>query len=120
MAVEKYMEEAIAAGTQFDIVVLDPPKLAPNKKVLPQAIQKYTKLNAAAMQLVTPGGVLMTCSCSSAMTLSGEFTKMLVTASRKARRSITIVRDAGASIDHVLNPSFTQGRYLTNVTVIVH
>lgn len=113
------MEEAISMNRLFDVVVLDPPKLAPSKKVLPQAQQKYTKLNAAAMQLVAPGGILMTCSCSSAMTQSGEFMKMLVTASRKARRSITVIRDAAAATDHVLNPSFAQGLYLTNVSVIV-
>lgn len=105
---------------QWDVVVLDPPKLAPSKKVLPQATQKYMKLNAAAMQLVAPGGVLMTCSCSSAMTQSGDFTKMLVVASRKARRSMTIIREASAATDHVLNPSFGQGLYLTNVSVIVN
>lgn len=114
------MEEAISMNKQFDVLILDPPKLAPSKKVLPQAQQKYTKLNAAAMQLVAPGGVLMTCSCSSAMTQSGDFTKMLVAASRKARRSMTIIRDAGASTDHVLNPSFAQGVYMTNVTVIMN
>lgn len=120
MSVEKYMEEAAAMNKQYDVVVLDPPKLAPSKKVLPQAQQKYTKLNAAAMKLVSPGGILMTCSCSSAMTQSGDFVGMLVVASRKARKSITVIRDAAASTDHVLNPSFAQGRYLTNVSVIVN
>lgn len=45
----------------------DPPKLAPNKRALERAKQKYVKLNAAAMRLVAPGGLLMTCSCSGAV-----------------------------------------------------
>lgn len=45
----------------------DPPKLAPNRQALEAASRKYTKLNAAAMRLLKPGGLLMTCSCSGAI-----------------------------------------------------
>jgi 23S rRNA G2069 N7-methylase RlmK/C1962 C5-methylase RlmI len=117
--VEEFMRDAILQNKLYDIVVLDPPKLAPTKKVLPQATNKYLSLNTAALRLVRPGGMLMTCSCSSAMTLGGGFQAMLVKASRKARCSITILRSSGAAADHVLNPSFPEGQYLTNVTVAV-
>ena len=36
----------------YDLVVLDPPKLAPNAKTLPRALAKYKSLNAAAMRAV--------------------------------------------------------------------
>lgn len=62
---------------KWDLVVLDPPKLAPNRKSLQRAMGKYQRLNTAAMQLVRPGGLLMTCSCSGAMTQSDEFLPML-------------------------------------------
>ena len=62
---------------EWDIIILDPPKLAPNRKALPRATGKYQRLNTAAMRLVKPGGLLMTCSCSGAMTQSGEFMSML-------------------------------------------
>jgi 23S rRNA G2069 N7-methylase RlmK/C1962 C5-methylase RlmI len=48
-------------------VCADPPKLAPNRRALERAKQKYVKLNVAAMRLVTRGGLLMTCSCSGAV-----------------------------------------------------
>lgn len=62
--VESYMKEAAATGEKFDIVILDPPKLAPSRQALDRASRKYAKLNVAAGRLVKPGGVLMTCSCS--------------------------------------------------------
>ena len=45
----------------------DPPKLAPKKRDVLRATPKYRKLNAAALRLVKPGGLLMTCSCSGAV-----------------------------------------------------
>jgi hypothetical protein len=75
--VAAFMQSAVVEGRTWDVVVLDPPKLAPSKKVLDRAAAKYRKLNALAMQLVTPGGLLMTCSCSGAMTQSGLFSSVL-------------------------------------------
>lgn len=75
--VAAFMAAALAAGRSWDVVVLDPPKLAPTKKVLDRAAAKYRRLNALAMQLTAPGGLLMTCSCSGAMTQSGTFPTVL-------------------------------------------
>lgn len=113
------MDTAYQQGRKWDIVVLDPPKLAPNKKVLERAVRKYTALNEAAIKLVNPGGLLMTCSCSAAMTQSGEFVPMVVNAARKSRKLVTVIRSAGAAADHVLSPSYSLGKYLTNVLVSV-
>lgn len=41
-------------------MIVDPPKLAPNKKALPRATSRYKRLNAAALELVAPGGILVT------------------------------------------------------------
>lgn len=54
------MQMAATNGDLFDLVILDPPKLAPNKKALPRATSRYRRLNAAAIQLVVPGGILVT------------------------------------------------------------
>ena len=71
------MLDADMGAQTWDVVVLDPPKLAPNRKALPRAAGKYKRLNTAAMRLVKSGGLLMTCSCSGAMTQSGDFLPML-------------------------------------------
>lgn len=81
------------------------------------ACRRYLRLNVRAMALVAPGGLLTTCSCSGAMTQSGDFVPMLLEAAAEAGRSASVVRVAGAAGDHPLNPAFPEGRYLTAVTV---
>ena len=117
----QFMRTALSEGKQWDIVVLDPPKLAPNKKSLQNALRRYESLNAVAMQLVRPGGLLMTCSCSGAVAQSGgEFESMLQKASKRARRKVQVVRKGGAAVDHPLDPGYPEGQYLTNITMIVN
>ena len=66
------------------------------------------------------GGLLMTCSCSGAMTQSGEFESVVAEAAVAAGRHMTVLRHAGAAPDHTLNPSYPEGAYLTNVLVCAH
>jgi 23S rRNA G2069 N7-methylase RlmK/C1962 C5-methylase RlmI len=72
------------------------------------------------MKLLKPGGLLMTCSCSGAMTQSGEFESMVAEAAVAAGRHITVLRHAGAAPDHTLNPCYPEGAYLTNLLVCAH
>lgn len=73
--IHRFMQEADAEERQWDIIVLDPPKLAPSRKSLERARSKYKALNRLAIRLVKPGGMLTTCTCSGAMTQSGTFTR---------------------------------------------
>jgi 23S rRNA G2069 N7-methylase RlmK/C1962 C5-methylase RlmI len=82
-------------------------------------VLRYQKLNALALRLVAPGGLLTTCSCSGAMTQSEEFMPMLMDAAVEAQRLITTLRVSGAAPDHPLHPAYPEGRYLTAVTVRV-
>lgn len=60
--VPNFLRTADANGDRYDIVILDPPKLAPSKAVLEKATNKYMKINAAALRVVAPGGLLLTVS----------------------------------------------------------
>lgn len=71
--ISAFMAAAAEEGRTWDVVVLDPPKLAPSRASLQRATAKYRALNQAALKLVAPGGLLMTCTCSGAMTQSGAF-----------------------------------------------
>lgn len=103
-----------AAGSAFDMVILDPPKLAPTRNTLSKAISKYTKINAAGMSLLSQGGLLLTCSCSAAMTQSpGAFVDMLQRAAGQAGRQFTILSMGSAAKDHPVSPCYLEGRYLT-------
>ncbi|PRQ30330.1 putative 23S rRNA (cytosine(1962)-C(5))-methyltransferase [Rosa chinensis] len=115
----EFMKGALSRNESFDIVILDPPKLAPRKKVLQNASGMYRNLNSLAMQLTRKGGLLMTCSCSGAMTQSGTFLRILQSAASAAGRKITVLRDAGAACDHTIDPSYPEGKYLSNILLRV-
>src|SRR5207248_9570856 len=53
-----------AAGQQFDTIILDPPKFAQNQRQVESACRGYKDINLLAFQLIRPGGLLMTFSCS--------------------------------------------------------
>lgn len=111
----EFMKDAVARNESWDIVILDPPKLAPRRKVLQSASGMYRNLNSLAMQLTRRGGLLMTCSCSGAMTQSGTFMRILQGAASMAGRKITLLRQAGAACDHPIDPSYPEGAYLSNI-----
>ncbi|XP_077221431.1 S-adenosyl-L-methionine-dependent methyltransferases superfamily protein isoform X2 [Tasmannia lanceolata] len=110
----EFMKGASSRNESWDLVILDPPKLAPRRKVLQSASGMYRNLNSLAMQITKRGGLLMTCSCSGAMTQSGMFLRILQGAASMASRKITVVRQAGAACDHPIDPAYPEGAYLSN------
>ena len=58
-----YMREMIAQGRQYDVVVLDPPKLVRRRAELEEGTRKHFDLNRLAMRLVRPGGLMLSCCC---------------------------------------------------------
>lgn len=110
---------------RFDVVVLDPPKLAPSVKALQRASRKYHSLNRDAIKLIDDkGGLLMTCTCSAAMTQKDGgkyFLEMVQQASLSAQREVTLLRVSGAAPCHTQSPfSFPAGNYLTAALFMVH
>ncbi|XP_050278640.1 uncharacterized protein LOC126720344 isoform X1 [Quercus robur] len=115
----EFMKGALSKNESWDVIIVDPPKLAPRKKVLQSALGMYRTLNSLAMQLTKRGGLLMTCSCSGAMTQSGMFLPTLQGAASMAGRKITVLRQAGAACDHPIDPSYPEGAYLANILLRV-
>ncbi|XP_020528561.1 uncharacterized protein LOC18443228 isoform X2 [Amborella trichopoda] len=115
----EFMKNAASRGEAWDLVILDPPKLAPCRKVLQRATGMYRNLNSLALRITKKGGLLMTCSCSGAMTQSGTFLRTLQGAASMAGRKITVLRQAGAASDHPVDPSYPEGSYLSNVLLRV-
>lgn len=102
-----------------DIVICDPPKLAPSVKDLARATPKYRKLNGLAMRSLKPGGLLLSCTCSAAMTQSGGFVTMLQEAAQAEGRALTVLRVTGPAADHVIHPACPESSYLTAVLAFV-
>eukprot|EP01038_Epipyxis_sp_PR26KG_P015096 gene15096-20313_t len=114
------MENLLKDNQYFDIVICDPPKLAPTKKSLDNAMNKYTKINTLGLSLVSPeGGLMLTCTCSSAMTQSGEFENMISKAAKLAKREVKVVSVQGAGGDHPILTTYPEGKYLTAVLLHV-
>jgi len=118
---ERTMQELINQGRTFDMVICDPPKLAPKRADLPRATRKYKQINTLAMQLVSKkGGLLLTCTCSAAMTHSGKFEEMVHSAARAAGRDVTIVSKSGAAPDHPTVVACPESNYLTALLLYVY
>jgi 23S rRNA (cytosine1962-C5)-methyltransferase len=100
------------AGERHDLVVLDPPKLAPTLRALDRARSAYEGLNAAALRLVEPGGVLATCSCSAALGPE-ELLRLVAVAARRVGRRVDVLAVGGQAPDHPTPAAFPEGRYLT-------
>ena len=112
-----YMHDQLASGAAgtYDIVILDPPKLAPNRAALAKAAGRYRRLNEAAARLVSSGGLLLSCSCSGAMTQSGEFPGLVADAAAAAGRSAALLGVFGAAQCHVRAAGCPESNYLTAV-----
>lgn len=105
-------------GRQFDVVVLDPPKFAPSSHHLDKALRAYKEINRAGMQLLKPGGLLFTFSCSGAVD-AALFEKTIAMAGAEAMthgvdKSIDfrIIKRLSSGADHPLLTSFPEGDYL--------
>lgn len=77
-------------GKTFDVIVLDPPKFADNKSQLNGACRGYKDINMIALQLLNPGGVLLTFSCSGLMP-ADLFQKIVADAALDAKREIQFI-----------------------------
>jgi len=93
------MKDYAAAGRQYDVIVLDPPAFAKSKKNLPAALRGYKELNLRAMKMLRPGGSLVTCSCSFAVS-EEDFLAMLTEAAQDAHRSVRIIEKRTQAKDH--------------------
>ena len=93
------MRDYASAGTQYDTIVLDPPAFAKSKKHLESALRGYKELNLRALKMLRPGGVLVTCSCSFAVS-EEDFFAVLNEAAQDAHRSVRVLGKRTQAKDH--------------------
>jgi 23S rRNA (cytosine1962-C5)-methyltransferase len=106
-----YLRDRSEEAPAFDLVVLDPPAFAKNKEALPAARRGYKEVNLRAMQVLRPGGVLVTASCS--YHLSEEALEALVLdAANDAGRRVQVLERRGAGRDHPVLLGVPETRYL--------
>jgi len=102
----------------FDVIVMDPPAFVKSRKQIAEATKGYLTINRRALELLLPGGYLVTCSCSFHMGREA-FREMLVTAARLARREVRLVATCSQAADHPVLLSFPESEYLKCIVLQV-
>jgi 23S rRNA (cytosine1962-C5)-methyltransferase len=95
----------------FDAIVLDPPAFAKSKRAAASALRGYKELTLRALRLLSPGGTLVTCSCSHHVSL-GDFTGIVAEAAADAGRRVQLLETRAAAPDHPEILTLPETRYL--------
>lgn len=115
--VNQTLRDALKRGERFDAIVLDPPKFAPTVSHAERAARAYKDINRLAFQLLAPGGLLFTYSCSGGIS-ADLFHKIVAGAGLDANVDGLVYARTGAAPDHPMTVTFPEGEYLKGLVVI--
>ncbi len=119
---EAFAEEAFRfldhSRDKYDLIILDPPAFAKHQNVLNNAIQGYKKLNRKGIEVVKPGGIIFTFSCSQVMT-KDLFRQTVFTAAANTGRKVRILHQLTQPADHPINIYHPEGEYLKGLVLYV-
>lgn len=107
----EYMKHLVNENQSFDVVILDPPAFARSKKNVATALKGYREINKLALDLISPGGFLITASCSHHIT-QDSFLAAVTDAARRSHKKIQLLEFAGAGPDHPVLPAMPETSYL--------
>jgi 23S rRNA (cytosine1962-C5)-methyltransferase len=111
------LRQFLKEGRTFDAIVLDPPKFAPTAAHAERAARAYKDINRLALQLLEPGGVLYTFSCSGGIS-ADLFHKIVASAGADAGVDGYILERLGGAPDHPMTLEFPEGEYLKGLAVM--
>lgn len=106
-----YLKNRVDASDQYDAVVLDPPKFTKTRRTIDEALRAYFHINRHAVQVLRPGGILVTCSCSGNVSRD-EFVMMLMGVAQKTGRDLRLLEQRGAAPDHPVGATCLETEYL--------
>jgi len=95
----------------FDLILLDPPAFSKTVKEAPQAVKAYTKLNGQAIYALAKGGILITSSCSGAVS-EEDFMRAIQFAASKSGATMRLLEKCAQPVDHAVSTNFPEGNYL--------
>ena len=107
----EWLRQAAARGERYDAVILDPAKLTRDRSKVIDALKKYFAMNRLALDVIPPGGLLLTCSCTGLVS-EADFLEMLRRVALNAGREIQILEVRGAGADHPVRADVPESRYL--------
>ena len=111
------LRQFIKDGVTFDAIVLDPPKFAPTAAHAERAARAYKDINRLALNILEPGGVLFTYSCSGGIS-ADLFHKIVAGAGLDAGVDAFITERMGGAPDHPMTVTFPEGEYLKGLVLV--
>jgi len=103
---------------KYDLIIIDPPAFAKHQQALNNALQGYKRINAKAIEQIRPGGILVTFSCSQAVSRE-NFRKSVFAAAAGTGRAVRIIRQLHQPPDHPVSIYHPEGEYLKGLVLYV-
>ncbi len=112
------LRDLVHGDERYDLIILDPPKFASRKDDIMAATRGYKDINMLGLELLNPGGLLATFSCSGLIS-ADLFQKVVFGASIDAGVPAQIVGRFGQPPDHPILLTFPEGEYLKGLLLRV-
>jgi len=106
-----FLKDAERMGSQYDMIILDPPSFTKSKEKLGDAMRGYKEIHLRALKILAPNGLLATFCCShhvSAAMFKEAITDALVDAKKTVRQLHTFQQ----GFDHPILPTIPETEYL--------
>lgn len=116
--IEADARDYLAQAGDYDLIILDPPKLVPSQRHLDRAKNYYRFLHREIFKAMKPGSLLMTCNCSSALTTQ-EFGILVSSQAGAAGKQARLLGVFGPASCHPTLATFPEGNYLTAILLAV-
>jgi len=114
----EYLSKQKAEGKTYDLIVLDPPAFAKHRDAVKNALRGYQRINAKAIEMIRPGGILFTFSCSQAVDKEA-FRLAVFSAAAQVGRKVRILHQLHQPQDHPINIYHPEGEYLKGLVLYV-
>ena len=113
-----YLAEQKAQNRTFDLIILDPPAFAKHRDAVKNALRGYQRINAKAIEMIRPGGILFTFSCSQVVT-KDHFRNAVFSAAAQVGRKVRILHQLHQPQDHPINIYHPEGEYLKGLVLYI-
>ena len=114
----EYLAAQKAQNKTYDLIILDPPAFAKHRDAVKNALRGYQRINAKAIEMIRPGGILFTFSCSQAVDIEA-FRLAVFSAAAQAGRKVRILHQLHQPQDHPINIYHPEGEYLKGLILFI-
>lgn len=111
-----YLAESRLHGERFDVAVIDPPAFIKRRRDQKPGERAYRSINESALRSLGPDGILVSCSCSSHLSVQ-RLQELILRAGRHIDRSVRTLAKGHAPPDHPVHPAIPETEYLKALVV---